>query len=281
LQRVVDHIPIKRVIFLADRRSDRDYLHAEIRQAWSQMASDSPNSGSGRSVARLAVTDSYRQMQRQQGESTYVYYRLVARRWQSRRLAAALGPAPLSRDELYRPLQPAPGTAAAPLDPGPLSRAAVARPSQPGPSAAVRKVAWVTRLAVLVGCGLFSVSVALLTHYVNNNGGESLLKATNNDPASPLHPHDFWILIFLTALALVVTVVSMLSSERPLMIGTALVSLSLAGYSLHIPSEGTFFGFGAYGWSYWLSLAVAIAMTLSAALAAVVRSDIPAEMRER
>ena len=31
--------------------------------------------------------DSYRQMQQQQGESTYIYYRLVARRRQSRRLA--------------------------------------------------------------------------------------------------------------------------------------------------------------------------------------------------
>ena len=72
------------------RRSDRDYLHAEIGRAWSQMAFGSPNSGAGRRVARLAVTDSYRQIQQQQGESTYIYYRLVARRWQSRRLAAEL-----------------------------------------------------------------------------------------------------------------------------------------------------------------------------------------------
>jgi hypothetical protein len=51
------------------------------------MALHSPNSGARTRVARLAVTDSYRQMQQQQGESTYIYYRLVARRWQSRRLA--------------------------------------------------------------------------------------------------------------------------------------------------------------------------------------------------
>ena len=47
--------------------------------------------------------------------------------------------------------------------------------------------------------------MALLTHYVNNNGGESLLKVTNNDPASPLHPRDFKILIVLAALAFVIT----------------------------------------------------------------------------
>ena len=92
IQRVIDRVPIDRVIFLADRRSDRDYLHAEIGRAWSQMAFGSPNSGAGRRVARLAVTDSYRQIQQQQGESTYIYYRLVARRWQSRRLAAELDP---------------------------------------------------------------------------------------------------------------------------------------------------------------------------------------------
>ena len=54
--RVIDRIPIERVIFLADRRSDRDYLHDEIGRAWSQMAFGSPNSGTGPRVARLAVT---------------------------------------------------------------------------------------------------------------------------------------------------------------------------------------------------------------------------------
>ena len=45
IQRVIDRIPIERVIFLADRRSDRDYLHDEIGRAWSQMAFGLPNSG--------------------------------------------------------------------------------------------------------------------------------------------------------------------------------------------------------------------------------------------
>lgn len=111
--------------------------------------------------------------------------------------------------------------------------------------------------------------MALLTHYVNNNGGESLLKATNSDRTSPLHPRDFTILIVLAAIAFVITIISMLASRPSLMIGAAIASLGLIGYTVHIPSEGAFPGFGPYGSSYWLSLAVAIAMALSAAVAAV------------
>jgi hypothetical protein len=94
VQRVIDRKRIEQVIFLADQRSDRDYLHREISGAWSQMAHGSPNSGTQPRVARLAVTDSFRQMQQQTGPPgqtvPYIYYRLVARRWQSRRLAAEL-----------------------------------------------------------------------------------------------------------------------------------------------------------------------------------------------
>lgn len=92
MQRVVDRFPVERVIFLADRSSDRRYLRGEVEDAWRQMAPGSPNSGLRPKVARLAVTDYYRPMQRPQGESTYVYYRLVAWQWQSRRLAAELNP---------------------------------------------------------------------------------------------------------------------------------------------------------------------------------------------
>jgi hypothetical protein len=260
LQRVIDRIPIEQVIFLADRRSDRGYLHTEIGHAWSRMAPRSPNSGTGSRVARLAVTDSYRQMQQQQGESTYIYYRLVARRWQSRRLAAELDP------DKGSPLSPKP-----PLTeptPQPLSRPANGHSPQTS-STAVRAVARTAQLIILIGCGLFWISVAVLTHYVNNNGGESLLKAMNSDPASPLHPRDFKILIVLAALAVVITVISMLASRPSLMIATAIASLGLIGYTVYIPSEGTFPGFGSYGSSYWLSLAAAIAMALSAAVVAV------------
>ncbi len=260
VQRVIDRIPIERVIFLADRRSDRGYLHAEIGHAWSRMAPGSPNSGTESRVARLAVTDSYRQMQQQQGDWTYIYYRLVARRWQSRRLAAELDPDKAS------PLSPKPPPTE--LTPQPLSRP-VNGDSRQTSSTAVRAVARTAQLIILIGCGLFWISVAVLTHYVNNNGGESLLKATNSDPASPLHPRDFKILIVLAAVAVVITVISMLASRPSLMVGAAMASLGLIGYTVYIPSEGTFPGFGSYGSSYWLSLAVAIAIALSAAVAAI------------
>ena len=265
IQRVIDRIPIERVIFLADRRSDRDYLHDEIGRAWSQMAFGSPNSGTGPRVARLAVTDSYRQIQQQQGESTYIYYRLVARRWQSRRLAAELDPDKASPPSPKPPLPwhtwPPPGH--------------TGRPSHPPGNGASRRVSSIAvltaQLAILIGCGLFWISVALLTHYVNNNGGESLLKATNNDPASPLHPRDFTILIVLATLAFVITIIGMLASRPSLMIGVVIASLGLIGYTVYIPSEGAFPGFSPYGSSYWLSLAVAIAMAVSAAVATVAR----------
>jgi hypothetical protein len=203
VQRVINRIPIERVIFLTDRHSDRNYLHAEIRDAWNRMAPGSPNSGSGLRVARLAVTDSYRQMQQQQGDWTYIYYRLVARRWQSRRLAAELDP-----------LKPPTGRVEPPT-----------RHIEPQPGSTGSLVARAAQLTVLVSCGLFGISVALLTHYVNNNGGESLLKATSSDPASPLHPGDFKILVVLAALAFVITIISMLASRPSLMFGAAIAAL--------------------------------------------------------
>jgi hypothetical protein len=254
LQQVINRIPIRRVIFLADRSSNRKYLRHEIWNAWSQMAASSPNSGAGQRVARLAVTDSYRQMQQQQGESTYIYYRLVARRWQSRRLAADLN---LGR--------------ASPQSAQPWAESA--RPPRDHPVANAGRVgsivARAAQVTVLIGGGLFWMSVALLTHYVSSNGGESLLKAANSDPASPLHPLDFKILIVLAALALIFTIISMLADRPALMIGTVITSLGLVGYTVQIPSEGAFPGFSPYGSSYWLSLGAAIAMALSAAVAAV------------
>jgi pSer/pThr/pTyr-binding forkhead associated (FHA) protein len=100
LQRVVDRIPIERVIFLADQRSDRTFLRTQVLRAWEQMAAGSPNSGAQPRVARIAVTDVYRQIQYQQvqaqgqPQTTYVQVRLIARRSQSRRLAAAAPVAP-------------------------------------------------------------------------------------------------------------------------------------------------------------------------------------------
>ena len=251
LQRVINRIPVERVIFLTDRRSDRRYLHAEIGNAWRQMASDSPNSGTRPRVARLAVTDSYRQIQQQQGESTRVYYRLVARRWQSRRLAAELNP---DRTSSLAPEQPR------------------RRAADHGSSYAGGITVRAAQFAILICCVLFWISVTLLPGYVKDHGGETLLKAANSDPASPLHPHDFKILIVLVALAFVLTVIGILGSRPSLATGTGLAALGLIGYTVYLPAQGSFPGFGSYGPSYWLSLAVAIAITLSATAAVVAGS---------
>jgi hypothetical protein len=240
VQRVIDRIPIERVIFLADRHSRRDYLHREIQQAWHQMAYGSPNDGVEPRVARLAVTDSFRQIQEPQGDMVRTYYRLVARRWQSRRLAADHDPDGAGR-------RPRP-----PIDPV---------PSRPSRAAVI--TAWTARLAVVAGCGLFWASVAWLTHYANSRGWESLLQAATNDRYSPLHPHDFKILIVLDAVCLLSAVISMLASRPSLTAGAVIAALGLTGYTLYIPREGSVPGFGSYGSSYWCSLVVAIAMTLA------------------
>jgi hypothetical protein len=270
LQQIVDRVPIERVIFLADRRSDRNYLRAEIRHAWDRMAFHSPNSGTQTRVARLAVTDSYRQMQQQQGESTYIYYRLVARRWQSRRLATE-AVRRLAAAGLRRP-QPGPPPSpddTRPIVTSPSPSSTASRVSPDTGSTAAWMAARIAQLAVLIGCGLFWISVAVLTHYVNTNGGESLLTATSSDRASPLLPRDFWILIVLAALTFVASVLSMLSSQRSLMIAAGVAALGLIAYTLYIPSEGSFPSFDPFGWSYWLSLAVAIVIALGAVVAAV------------
>jgi hypothetical protein len=174
----------------------------------------------------------------------YTYYRLVARRWQSRRLAAELDPDGARR---WRP----------PRIDDPV-------PSRPSRAAVI--TAWTARLAVLIGCGLFWASVAWLTHYANDHGGESLLQAATNDRDSPLHPHDFKILIVLDAVCFLSAVISLLASRPSLTAGAVIASLGLTGYTLYISREGIVPGFGSYGSSYWLSLAAAIAMTLAGAV---------------
>ena len=156
--------------------------------------------------------------------------------------------------------------------------------STPPPPAGVRKrkspVARLGRFMVLIGGIVFIASVTLLTGYSNfGNGAKSLLDATTHDLASPLVPIDFWIVIALAAVALVLTIVSVGRSRRPLMIGAALASLGLVGYTLRIPSKGSSPGFGPYGSSYWLSLAAAAVMLLGAVIAAAARSSRTANSR--
>jgi hypothetical protein len=128
LQRVVDSFRIERVIFLADGRSDLAFLRAQAQHAWAQMAADSPNAGPRPRVARIAVTDIFRrevQHQQQgppgqhgtQGQTTVVRTRLVARRSQSRRLAADAPAAAQRRLRSSREPPPVPRIRPAPRGP--------------------------------------------------------------------------------------------------------------------------------------------------------------------
>ncbi|WP_154794823.1 hypothetical protein [Occultella kanbiaonis] len=54
LQRLVDRVPFERVMFLAESSTDQPFLTAQLRLAWSQMASGSPNAGVGERRARVA-----------------------------------------------------------------------------------------------------------------------------------------------------------------------------------------------------------------------------------
>jgi hypothetical protein len=90
LQRVVDRIPVERVVFLADQRSKKRFINAELQRAWSQMAPNSPNAGAGARWVLVAITDYYRSSHQQTSSGTdQVYVRLVSSRRQTRKLAVA------------------------------------------------------------------------------------------------------------------------------------------------------------------------------------------------
>jgi hypothetical protein len=230
--------------------------------------------------------------------------RLEASRKQSRRLAAAVqkrvlqaqpgrGPRPgpasgpgvasgvASGPVVHRPDEPwwaktQPG--------GPVPYPSPPRPatsvrSTPTPAAAspaiesdVQASSWrlAGKLAALVGSVIFLASVALFSNYTNNSpdGPVSLYQAARNDHWSPLRDINFWIVITLLALIIVLTVISFTVADRPLMAVAALIALGLVSYTLYIPRIGSD-GFGAYGSSYWASLAAAAVMALGAVLAAV------------
>jgi hypothetical protein len=127
----------------------------------------------------------------------------------------------------------------------------------------------VAQFAVLTAGLVFIVSATLLTGYAGGGTGVSLLKAATNDPASALMPANFWISVGLAALAFGATVASIILDSRPLMIGTAVVSLGLTGYALYIPRAVAGF---VPGPSYWISLVAAAAMAVAAAVAAAALS---------
>jgi hypothetical protein len=57
-------------------------------------------------------------------------------------------------------------------------------------------------------------------------------------------------LIVLAALAFAASVLSMLSSQRSLMIAAGVAALGLIAYTLYIPPKGIFPGFDPYGSGY-------------------------------
>ena len=289
LQRVVDRFPVERIVFLADKSSDRRFLQSEILSAWRKMAAGSPNSGMEPRTAFIAVTDDYRTTRpapvavpgpsgqvviQQQGAAQV---RLVTSRRKSRRLAAVVQER-ASHAALPGRVGawPWPSSQATPA-PGPAGRQA-SEPARAAPSSpwwhpsvsspeAVRgpRVGRVGKVAALIGGAVFLASVRLFTNYIDNGTGpKSLFQATDGDLASPLHPHDFRILLGLLAAVLVLTLISLLIAGRWVMVCATVAALGLVGYTLYIPSIGT----GSYGSSYWVSLAAAVVMTVGAGASA-------------
>jgi hypothetical protein len=91
LQRVIDRVPIERVMFLGDPYSKKRFLNRELQLAWSHMAPGSPNADHQPKTAVVAVTDYMHRTEtrNEHGQVTQVNIRLVARRRQTRRVVAA------------------------------------------------------------------------------------------------------------------------------------------------------------------------------------------------
>ena len=85
LQHIVDTVPVRKVLLVADPRSRRSFLDAQVAAAWDRMAVGSPNVGAPREI-QAAVTDYFRQVVQRQGDSTYVRWVLRPSRGQVRRL---------------------------------------------------------------------------------------------------------------------------------------------------------------------------------------------------
>lgn len=90
LQRVIDRFPIERVMFLADQRSKKRFITDQIQYAWRHMHEGSPNAVTTPKVAIVAITDyiARRTSSQGQGQTSQVQVKLVARRRQTRRVAA-------------------------------------------------------------------------------------------------------------------------------------------------------------------------------------------------
>jgi serine/threonine protein kinase len=128
-------------------------------------------------------------------------------------------------------------------------------------------------VVALVSSVVFLVSITLLASYVRDSvrgTPRSLQYATSGDINSPLRAQDFWILIALACVVLVVSAMSLRVYTRVAVFAAAVASLGLIGYSLYLPLfVGKGYGFGSYGPSYWLSLAAGAVMLIATGVACV------------
>jgi hypothetical protein len=86
LQRIVDRVPVHKVVLVADPRSNVRFLRAEVAAAWAWMTANSPNLWTRR-VVLGAFTDYFVQIQQQAGQSSgpqTVRWELRSSRAQSR-----------------------------------------------------------------------------------------------------------------------------------------------------------------------------------------------------
>ena len=90
LQRVLDRVPIRNILFLCDARSNFGFLQQHIGTAWSRLASDSPNRMAATQSVTVWVTDYFVETRTtdSHGNTVSSRTRLVARRSETRRLLA-------------------------------------------------------------------------------------------------------------------------------------------------------------------------------------------------
>jgi hypothetical protein len=87
LQRVIDLVPIERIIVLCDEGSSKKFVERSIREAWAQMNATSPNALPHPRLVIVGISDYYRRSQSQDGNQQTNRVRLVSHRRHSRRLA--------------------------------------------------------------------------------------------------------------------------------------------------------------------------------------------------
>lgn len=89
LQRVIDTVPVERVMLLCDPKSDVKFLRSTITAYWAQMGAGSPNTKGRQRQLRVGITDKFRTVAVRSGNQVGGYVELRSNRKDTRRLAAA------------------------------------------------------------------------------------------------------------------------------------------------------------------------------------------------